>query len=776
MTWRNIITKHKEHLLPTTIIIGLALIFYHNFLSFSNTRLGEIINNVMAPLAFIRESILVYHQFPLWLPSNLGGLPFYPHPFTAVIFYTTPLALFMPVTGVVNLSIILFTVIAGLSMYSLMIHFKLKPRYALLSAIGYMFSHFALTLTTGDLQRYYVYALAPLVLLFAMKALYSKEWIRNSIIVGIILSIQLLSGGTDTFISMVVIFVCLYLFYFFNKNIAKRFKKVVFVSCVIGLVFFGLTAVKLLPMLEFSKTSSKGQAFSYEQSVGKTILLGSPKDIFHSLIEARDEYNVDPDYAELGLMGFILMLISFTQWRRKTTLFLLFLALISFLFIAGTPLYYLFWKFVPGIDRTHHAARSAYLFILPAYALAGIGFSILSSKLSSRYQDKKKWLRFLPYAIIVLFILNLWVSPFTAAGDRYFVSNLPKLVVPKDTIQEHLNSQELWHYLKEDNDIFRVHSIGATNINGVAGSYATFLNHEILYGGVSVWIPDMLIYLQLAERAPARFWGMLNTKYISSDDPVNISGLTLERTFENQCDFCAYMGSIDSGIDGPYLYRNEYYLPRAYLVEHALLIVGSQENALQAMYGLMLHEQFNPANTALIMGPGTIDQYDLPFLQSFDAVLLTQGALNQQSDMSVLRAYIDEGGNLLPNVVEGETSVSEQTFSTLFSSFEGNYDQVQQMNLSLYTPNKRIVNINGQRGFLVLSDKYYLFPGWKVSLGGPKQAFRANGVNSAVLLNGEKGELTMSYQPRSFKVGLIISTLALLALFAYGFMRMRIKN
>jgi hypothetical protein len=608
MPLKDKLKKNREHLFFISLLLVLTLIFYNDFISSTQTRLGEITINALTPIEFIKKSILEYGQFPHWTPHSLGGTPFHAHPVYSVISYPTILALIMPTIAVVNLSIILTTLLSGISMYCLMLNFKLNPRYAFISAIGFMFSHFALWLARGDLHRYFVYGFVPLVLLFSWKALYERKWLKYSILTGIIISLQFLSGGLNIFVYQSIMFACLFSFYLISKNFKRRLIKSILVAFIILIVFLGLSSIKLFPLLEFREVSSKKIGFSYKDSIGAKIQLNTPKRIFHNLIEAKDSLNVDVNPGEIGAVAFILLIFSMGSWRKKRTLFFIILGVTTLLIATGSALFYIFWKFVPGMSMAHHVKRSMFLFVLSTYALSGVGCSVLMKIIQKKFNFSK--LNLIYAVIIMLFILNLWFSTFTEKEGKYFALNMPKLSYPEDNFEEHIKNTFLLQYVSKDKDIFRINTIGANSVNGNVDTYATWLGLEALYGGVSVWIPEYLIYLSISSNDPAKFWGMLNTKYVGSDYEVNISGLKLIHQFE-ECNFCVQMGSVDAGIDGPYLYLNELYLPRAYIVNNSILIIGEKkdilpigkgngiEDGMDYVYMLMLNKNFEPKSTVI---------------------------------------------------------------------------------------------------------------------------------------------------------------------------------
>jgi len=74
----------------------------------------------------------------------------------------------------------------------------------------------------------------------------------------------------------------------------------------------------------------------------------------------------------------------------------------------------------------------------------------------------------------------------------------------------------------------------------------------------------------------------------------------------DECESC-YDDSNDVSVDGPYLYENERAVPRAYFVDHAVLVLG--KDARDATYEVMMHPSFNPATSAIVTGK-SLDDHD----------------------------------------------------------------------------------------------------------------------------------------------------------------------
>ena len=761
--------KHKKIIFIIFILLLMILLIYlrfWDFFSLTRIREGDCLIGRMDALEFFRRSVLEYHQFPLWFPHAQGGMPFFAHHIYQVISYPPLVALLIPSPpGMYNFSQLLGILLSGIFMYLLMRKFELKPQYAFISAMFYMFSPMALMFISSHTEAMQVYVWTPLIFLFLWKAVTEKEWVRNSILTGMFLALQFLGNGYDYSLFFVLVFISVFGVYLFGKNIMNRLIKVALISIIILLVTFGLFAVKVIPLLEYHSLTAKSQieSFSYEQSISDHMLSGdikSPSDLFQSLLVPITSQKRDLPHRheiKIGFSGLILLLLAFYKFRKKIVAAFLLLATLNLLTAWPTPLWYLFWKFLPMFDAIHHIDRSLFLYCFATSALIGFGASVLFNKLSHKKVNLKIALAVVFALVFVdLFFVTGYISEgrISGEGGGRFTSCF--------------NHNYLLQNLSKDNDIFRIDNIRTKSHAGNAPPMISILGLEMLYGGSGTWFPEMYTYLGLAHSFPAKMYGMLNTKYIYSNDSINITNLRFMQKFEDFAPCQLYEDALtDYGVNGPYLYYNELYLPRAYFAENSIAIIGEKLSVDQTTYSLIIDDRYDPSNTVLIMLYGSIDDYSADFLSRFDSIILTRGSVSQSSG-ALLNSYISSGGILLPDLTKGENEITEDQLSELFTSFKGGYNSVNKAEFSLYTPNKRIIDIDGETGWLVLAEKFFMFEGWEPVINGEEKLFvRANGINSAVYINGEKGSLVFDYSPKSLRNGAIITFITLAAIMAF---------
>lgn len=721
--------------------------------------------DLMALLAIypfeIRKTIDEYGQFPFWSPYRMSGTPLFAKPQAVFFYINLPIILFAPtIFAGIKWSILLHFAIAAGAMYLFMFYLTRSSMASLASSFAYAFNGYMISrLNWGQTNIIYPYAWIPLIFLFTFLALEKKEWILNSIFVGIFFALMVLGGGAQIFLYLSAIYAYFLLLYYlinFSKSgIMGNLIKIARMSAVILAVFFGLTAVFILPNSELMKLSVRSQGYSYEQGLGsplefnfnsiKTLLI-SP----HIFKKPQQEWNS----SGLGLIPFIILLFSFFHWRKKKFILFLSLAIVTLLILSGSFLYYIFWKFIPQFQQVKGIFKGFALIFFPLSVLVGYGFLQLANYTKNFSRPARNLML---YSLVFLVAVNL-----TVFNNKLGMMVNPELEFSKNKVMGHIAN---------DKEISRYRNFETNGIDWGTDSYDVLLELHDVYGTENVWVVDYLpIFLSYANQFPARGYGILNTKYITSTKELNVSGYRLIGKFE-ECGF--YENGADicqpKKVDGPYLYLNEEYLPRAFFAGKSIFIIGNKDATLQAGYVIMAHELYEPSHTTVIYGEGNVNKYDGSFLNNFNAIILVQGSIDPAS-LSKLKNYIALGGILLPNVADGKNTITSEDLNMMFSKINsGSKGKADAAKISYYSPNRIVVDTEGKKGFLVMSEKFSLFPGWQAddANGNSKHIYRADGVISAVLLDGTEKQVVFSYKAPLFFRGAMISAITMLLILSY---------
>lgn len=730
----------------------------------------------------LRDSIFNYkNPFPLWNPYLMGGTPFHDGVSVDIFSYMGILNLILPDAFMVaGFTYIIPYLLAGVFMYFLGLYIFKDGESAFISALVLMLSGYPTSRFGEGAYQLCALSILPLAFMFLMKSFKEKNWVKNTIITAILVTIQIKVAPDMKVTLFTSLLFALYIFFqLIGRNIKVRIIKASLISMLLLLVTFGLSAHYLLVQKEYIDISSRAQN-SWEQSTSRKTsairLFSRMVEPFHKdMFKTRFQERTGPGMEyKIGVIAFILVAFAiFKKPKNKFILFLVATAILSISIATGSFVFYLLWKYVPPWDGFRYLTRAYVLWSFSGALLAGFGTKYFIESLKYKFKLDKRKLTIIFAIISILIIANL--ALFTPNPVKLGPKcNLFKLLEKADALKHLKNIQ------KKNNEIFRVHDWETTGIDWPTDPFTVALGLEHIFGYLDAWDQEyMNTYLSLAYRNPSRFWGILNVKYLTSRSKLNISNFKLVKEFprfesDGKCPPPNESTWNDPNADaamkafGQYLYENEKYLPRAYIVNNAILIVGKHENVMNVMYILMLNPNFNPKNTIIIHGKESINGYDMTELKRYSVIFLTEGSIDGNSNFK-LKNYVDSGGMLVPDIVNGQTQISQEDIDKILQLFKGDLYPIPDKDIITKSFEKKIISINKPvRGFLVLSERYSMFKGWKAKMGDEKlEILRADGVISAVYLNNEAGDLIFKYKPQSYFIGLLITLITMIGLIFY---------
>ncbi len=741
---KNVFSKSdKESLLFIILLFLISIVFLHSILSTSKIMNNiHHINDVTFVSHNVKESLFKYKGLHLWTPYYYSGRPLYAQPeYYFLDFNFLYIVLFRDIFVAMNLATITYFFLAGLGMYFLFLAFYDNKKGAFISAIIYMLNGYMHSFViTGNLNVLAGYSLIPFAFMFFIKALQSRDYAKYSILSGVFIALQLFAGGTLLIPYEIVLFGIYALFYLFGRNLPKRTLKLVFSLVIILLVAFGISAVKLLPGFEFMDLSNRSEGVSYQEYLGHPIELSN---FVHILMTNLVGEGIS---AAVGIAGFILLLFGLYNYKKRYVMFSIALLIFSILMAMKGLVADIFYK-LPVFNQLRHIERALFLTAFSSSILAGAGFIILKDKVCNVIKINKKNIIFISVIILI-------------AVELLFLQTMPKatlIVKPKEI--------PINDYISKDASTFRTINLALSTLVGASGyNYLSQLGIGTIKGGSGIWFNDYLKYLSIAQQSnPAKLWGILNNKYVISDKELDIKGLRFIDKFE-VCKGCEPWEA-----SGPYLYENLYFMPRAYFVDKSILTIGNQQNSNQLIYSLLLDNNFNPNNVVIIQGEKPLNQHTLSDLRKYDAIIITE---LDDSQITKLRSYVDNGGILLPDMFSNKNSISQDEIQNLFKELDGHFEEIEVIE---YENNKATYNVKGKKGFLVLSERFSSFPGWEANGKDKKEILKANGIITAVFVDKDD-KITFKYKPASFRKGLLITIVTsslIVAFLGYSYTKRR---
>ncbi|MFH1133764.1 MAG: YfhO family protein [Nanoarchaeota archaeon] len=749
---------HKYHLAAICLLViavFFPLLHLHQIPPFGN----DFSENHVMLFSQLRDAWFKYQSlYPQWNPLVLSGTPLYSkllgpgplYPLNILMFFTSDAISFA------NLIHLFSYLLAGITMYVLAYHLTKSKAASLVAAIIYVLNGYSMMLFSKGWSEYIrAFALSPLVFLCVHQAVRAKKFIVPVVIAAIILFFQLETGGANI-ILWTLFMIGLYLaFSVIGPRMHLRAMKLGAIGILLLLLFFGLGAIRLLPYQEINRLSPRAEgATETEALVYQKIDWRCTADSYRCLKDL-----VEPGFPrfdrtgfdfKIGLIGLCLVIVALVyRFKNRTVLFFGLLLLLIVLLALGTKLMYLLWKFVPGFSTHRYPHRALFLFGFAASILGAFG----AKTLFDRWPKRKT---ILLVALSALLVFDLGVI----GTHHYPFMSYPAL---KD-------QYPIYEYIGSDPGLFRVQPLEFYGLDKGLVPLALTFDLEFVYGYDTLWEFDYLpVHLTAVNANPPKMFGMLNVKYFTSKTSVNKTGMEFIKQFP-------YTPEALDNSNQTFLYLNQMYLPRAYIAERSILIIGNSKELQQAPYSLLLLPDFKPQSMAIILAKDSKVQDIAPsLLHRFDAVILMPGSVDSTSN-PVLAAYVESGGTLLPDLTKGKSEITMEDVVSFFQRIDENvsYADVQEVKHKVYEPDRRVLETNRQEGFLVLSEKFALSGQWRAE---GHDILMADGVLTAIPLNGDEDEVVVEFHSPGFEKGKVISLITAILVLGYlGFEVFRKKR
>jgi hypothetical protein len=405
---------------PAGILFVLTALYYWPILSGKGFLWNDFLEQNFVYRLFAAVS-LKQGVLPFWNPYVFSGLPFFADVQAAVL-YPLNLAL-TPFAGkdwlspvLVEYQIVLHIAMAGCFMYVLAREFGASKSGSLLSGITFMFCGF---FTTHIFHENLIHSAAwfPLAI-FLVKRAIDRISLLYASLAALVLCTIFLCGYPQLMVHM---YYWLAAYYVFGLAMRIREKSGLPVEAKKGGVFaalvvlgIGMASVQLLPTQELAKNSVRPHLAFSESCEGSlrpyrlvTLLVpnyfGEPQKSAYWGISDSDVNSGVHNYWETaiyaGTISLTLAAIAPFVVRTPLTVFLSAMAIIGLLLSMGNSffLYWLAFKFLPGLSAFRIPGRFAYLFSLSVSLLAGIGLTWLQAK---AVNEKPKLKKLLPRVLL----------------------------------------------------------------------------------------------------------------------------------------------------------------------------------------------------------------------------------------------------------------------------------------------------------------------------------------------------------------------------------------
>lgn len=728
---------------------------------------SDIINIYSFRESFLSESFKKFGEIPLWNPYVFAGQPF-TNSETAIFYPFHVLFFLIPPDLAFGYLFALDIFLTGTFTYLFAKKIGLRSFGALVSAITYMFSGtIILYIFPGHLALLDSIIWLPLLLL-----LYEYYILENRLVYGItsgvVVGLMLLAGSTQIAIYSLLTSFAYFLFRYLSITHRKKIlrnAKVFLTPVLVIIIGVSLSAVQLLPTLEFSKLSARSEGLSYyfasDFSLHPynliTFLL---PNFFGSPIINNTYWGINGNFwstcGYTGIFSIILALIGIAIKRNKFTFFFLALIIFSLLFSFGRFgfVFPFFYNFVPVFNLFRVPARFLYIYGLSMAILAGIGADILGKiPLDSKTKNiLRKFLFFISISLILSVLLSILI----------FFKKIDLI----DLIRS------------------RGYAIG-NDLNAIN----TLIQQDLLVVAIFTFFIFLIILLRERHIINLKYIKLLiiigifadlcffSIKFYGTNDPKKIFKNTTEVNFliEDKTLFRLFdfdgtsyyltgKNSIQSlaGFESLYLrdYRDFLWLSgNHYNTPYESFFTFTDINNLNILKLLNTKYIITNKSLRIFNNPKIIKKRDdiYEITDTFPRAFIVPNAIVVKSKNELIKNLENKNFDFKNNILlEKKVNISTQNSSS--------YKQVQ---ITHYEPNRiTLTTFMDNPGFLVLSEIYN--PGWKAFVNGKEtEIYKTDYVLRSIYLDRGIKNVTFIFDPLSYRIGKLISISSFLMILFY---------
>lgn len=757
--------------IPTDFIVGTYFPWldyqwgYPAGVPVKNPILSDVVS-VIYPIKIYAMELIKKRILPLWFPRMFAGYPLLSNFQIAVFNPTNILYLLLPNLLAWSLQIIFQSLLVGIFTFIFLDHLKISKNASIFGAIIFAFSGFCLIWLEWNTQTFTV-AFLP-ILLFLTNNFFTKKKIYWGIMISLALALQIFSGYPQ--IVFYTIFALVTFIFFQHRIIQKK----TFFWCLWILLGIGLAAIQVFPAGELLLNSQRqqeilGREFAFLP--WQNLISFFAPDYFgnHATGNFWGKVNYTNNSGYTGVITFILatVAIGFLK-KRKIVRFFIFLFLFSLLFSLPTPITIFINKIkLLGLSAMT-AHRALFLANFSLACLAAFAFDSLSKKRGNLNNLRATYL---PLIILIGVFLGTFIayrnftSPAELANDPFSIKvlnqwstnlkvGLRNLILPLGLtfftvfifilinfkIKFFRNLALLALFLVTVFELFRF-----------GWKYTPFAKKELLFPKTPVI--DFLISQEKPFRIlggdviPMNMWSAFELESPAGYDavyPLRYGQFVNVLNGGQVEDFVGRYGNIQR-FDTPLidLANSKYILALKYDKSGSVDTKGDVSYKFQLP---KLKPVFEDKSVVVLENTSALPRAFLVYDYQIET-----------DKRKIFDVLLDPKFNFKNKIV-----LEEKISNSLKI---GEIKQVKYLG-EINGESKILVDHEGD-GLLFISDSYY--PGWKAYVDDKEtKIYRADYAFRAVVVPAGQHEVKFSFNPRSFNVGLGITSASLLILLLLG--------
>jgi len=720
-------------------------------------------------------------ELPKWLPHVYGGAPFYANPMDTYYPLTLVLRLLrVPTHEHLGLIFVVNFTLAGVGTHLLVSALGARRFAAYLAGLAFMFSGYLISYIYGGHDgRAIVATLAPLFL-FALHRGVQTGGIRWFVLGGAVIGSAMLSFQIQSSYYLLLAgglwFVFLAWHFEIHRSLPALARRIGGGVLLLA-IGFSMAAVNFLPFLSYIDASpragSGGRGYEYATSWAmppvEIVGLAVPERIgMLGQYWGQNGMKAHTEYA--GALTLLLVALGIYLLRRnRYGWFFLGLGALTLTFAFGghTPIYRLYYEFLPGTAKFRAPSISLFLLTLSMTVTAGLALerlAMLRDAASSPRQDEDRRLAEATLSTVTRVGLGLIGATLlwglaVAVGSPEIPTGTPTTLQGYRALQAALNHpdyvQGVWRFA-----FFLVITAGALWL-WLRGSVSTRVAGLLLVAVTvtDLWVIDKKFFETVPE--PSRHFAADEVTTFLRAQPGPFRTMML---FDMpQDDYLTYFGlELIGGEHGNQLHSYNEFLgagERTYTDFHNMTDPNflALANAKYLVTTQSIEASFlEPVFQGRVRDGRTATVYEnrIALPRAFVVPVATR-VEDRDAVLDRMRsADFDPGQEVLlyepPPLASGETAVRGGA------------------RIIRHDPAEVVVEVAADApAYLVLTDNYY--PDWRVEIDGqPAPLYRAYHTFRAVPFPAGEHTVTFRFEPRSLQIGFRISLAVWLGLLAYG--------
>lgn len=703
-------------------------------------------------------------QWPLWNPYNFAGTPLLANLQTAAFYPLNIFFFILPFTYAWTGYIILQPLLISVFTYLLAREYKLSPLASILPAIAFSSSSFMLMWLEIGVVGHTILWL-PLIF-YLIEKIHQKLQLRHLLLLLLSSVSVILAGHIQSAVNIFLVASIYWVVLSRNNQNKINLAKPIIGLFIWGSTTFLLTAFQLLPTLELRKLSPLTENFAFEifkklQTPWQNLITLLAPDFFGHPASYNfwSEIYGDgtPFFTIAGLAFSVFAVFKLKHWRVR---FFAITALLYATYVFPGPIYQLVKVLQIDLFSKTLASRSMFIVIFCLSMLSGFGLDHLLINFHKK-NTRSAFLRVLVtigsfYALILFFVfVGPRIIDFSPELDSDLNVSFRNLFLPS-LVFASLVGSFLFATIKPKLKYLFVITLFTSTI--AFTFYRT--NKTLPFSPPEFFFPDHPIIEQLASDAGInRFTGFNTAKfqknfatYYSTYQAEGYDSLRVKR-------FAELMASQETGN-----------IPSIYSKSDSDFIEGDNQNQrnLLNLLGVkyLLDKKDNETldwNPEPERFPG--ERVTLAWQGDKFKVYSRDNVLDRiflVGDYQV----VSEPKKIISKIHSPETNLSKTVIieNQLIENLSISPPTSQDTQILDYSPNKiTLLTKSDQDSLLFLSDSYY--PGWQAFIDNSQVPIhRANYAFRSIALPKGNHQVTFSYHPISFFLGLKISVLSLVAL------------